>query len=191
MCHWHKGIFLKKNSMFLFCALTWINRQHDRPKKIGEHSEQNSCEMMYLTSACEANVFWSSLGSQENPWSEFLDVWESCCAPPPSNLRWVPRHWTSVRLIRLKEVVAGLPVWVPVQCRCCYCCQPEPKLQSTALRTMCWDTDKDHMKSLLWFRRKQTARGWPATHREVRIYAWKQPQRVTLHTCFQHFSWGY
>lgn len=46
------------------------------------------------------------------------------------------------RLIRLKGVVvAGLPVWMPIQHDCSYCCQPEPKLQSRALRTIYWATD--------------------------------------------------
>lgn len=46
------------------------------------------------------------------------------------------------RLIRLKGVVvAGLPVWMPIRHDCSYCCQPEPKLQSRALRTIYWATD--------------------------------------------------
>lgn len=121
--------------------------------------------------------------------------------PATSGIDTGCRHWTSVRLIGLKGVVvAGLPVWMPVQCDCSYCRQPEPKLQSRVLRTIYWATHgriSGHMYSLVWIRRKQTARGWPChtqgTVWAVRIYAWEQTQMDDFtHLFFTLFMglWG-
>lgn len=181
--------------MFLFCALTCTNTHHDRPEDMGKLSEQNLCEMMYLTGACEANVSWSSLGSLENQWSELLC---STYQQPQVGAFSVDT-----------EHLSGWLSWRRWWLQGCLCeCQssvaaPTAVSQSQNYRAECsgqftelqMGGSKGQMYSLLWFSRKQTARAWPAPHRglfgQSEFMLGNRNKWVISNTGFPPFSWIY